>query len=241
MKIRKQLSEYISGCGDGIPIFLGYLAVSFTFGIKASETGLNFLQAGLMSLTNLTSAGQFAALGIIAAGSSYFEMVLTQLIINLRYCLMSCALSQKLSDKFSPIHRFFISAGVTDEIFAVSISRGGKLSPYYSYGVMSVAVPAWTAGTVLGVILGGIMPPSLLSAFGVAIYGMFLAIIIPPAKHNRVILGLVAGAMLLSFGFDVIPYISMVSSGFRIIIITVLVSAAAAWFFPLAEEEAAYE
>ena len=143
----KQLQK---GLHDGIPIGLGYLAVSFTFGIMAAGAGLTAPEAVLMSFTNLTSAGQFAGLGIIQAGGSLLEMAAAQLIINLRYCLMSCALSQKFSPDMPFLHRFFVSYGVTDEIFGVSVCRQGELSPFYNYGLMGTAVPGWTLGTLLG-------------------------------------------------------------------------------------------
>ena len=140
-------TSFGKGLQDGIPIGLGYFAVSFTFGIMAIQSGLTSWQAVLISLTNLTSAGQFAGIGIIAAGGSLWEMALTQLVINLRYCLMSCALSQKIDPEAPLIHRFFIAYGVTDEIFGVTVCKGGKLSPFYSYGVIFISVFGWVFGT----------------------------------------------------------------------------------------------
>ena len=141
-------------------------------------------------LTNLTSAGQFAGLGVIQAGASFAEMALTELIINLRYCLMSCSLSQKLARNMPFFHRFFMAYGVTDEIFGVSVCREGILSPWYSYGLISAAVPGWTFGTLLGAVSGSILPQRLLSALGVALYGMFLAVILPPARKNKILMEL---------------------------------------------------
>lgn len=233
----KRTKEYKSGIKDGIPIFLGYLAVSFAFGIQASAINLSAFQAGLMSLTNLTSAGQFAALATIAAGGSYFEMGLTQAVLNLRYLLMSCSLSQKLKEDTPFYHRFFIAFGVTDEIFGVSVCREEALSPFYSYGVMSVAVPGWVLGTVLGVVSGGFLPKEITNALGIAIYGMFIAIIIPASKKDKAVLGVVMSAMLLSCGFYYLPFLREISSGIRVIIITVAVSAAAALLFPRKEEQ----
>lgn len=148
--MNQQKRPFYSGLIHGIPIGLGYLAVSFTFGIMAVSSGLSVFQSVLISLTNLTSAGQFAGLGIITAGSSYLEMAAVQLVINLRYCLMSCSLSQKLDHKMPLFHRFLMAYGVTDEIFGVSVCHPGTLSPFYSYGLMSAAVPGWTLGTLLG-------------------------------------------------------------------------------------------
>ena len=176
--------SFKQGITDGIPIALGYLAVSFTFGMMAVQGGLSIWQAVLISLTNLTSAGQFAGLDIIIAGGSLWEMALTQLIINLRYCLMSFSLSQKLRRDETWGHRYGVAFGVTDEIFGVSASKPGKVSAFYNYGVMSVAIPGWTIGTLLGAISGSILPDFIMSALGVAIYGMFLAVIIPPSTSQ---------------------------------------------------------
>lgn len=227
------------GIQDGIPIGLGYFAVSFTFGMMAVSGGLTAWQAVLISLTNLTSAGQFAGLGIIIAGGSMWEMALTQLVINLRYCLMSFSLSQKLEKNISTGHRLAVAFGVTDEIFGVSASQEGRLSPWYNYGVMSMAFPGWTLGTLVGAVLGNVLPGFLVSALNVAIYGMFLAVIIPPAKKNRSVLGVVIGAMAISTVFSVVPVLNKVSSGFVIIITTLIVAGLAAHFCPIPEEREA--
>ena len=228
--------SFKKGIRDGIPIGLGYFAVSFTFGMMAVSGGLSVWQAVLISLTNLTSAGQFAGLEIIIAGGSYWEIALTQLIINLRYCLMSFSLSQKLQRDIPWAHRYAVAFGVTDEIFGVSASQPGKLSPYYNYGAMCVAIPGWTLGTLVGGISVNILPEFLVSALSVAIYGMFLAVIIPPAKKNRVVLAVVAASMAISSLFAVAPVLKRVSSGFVSIITTILVAGAAAYFFPVEEE-----
>ena len=155
----KQKKKWFShGLKDGVPIGLGYFAVAFTLGIAAKNIGMTAAQATAMSLTNLTSAGEFAALGIISAGASYGEMALTQLIINLRYCLMSCSLSQKIDPAAGIGHRLLTAFGVTDEIFGVSMGTKGRLSPFYSYGIMTAAVPGWTLGTLVGVISGSVLP-----------------------------------------------------------------------------------
>lgn len=235
------------GITDGIPIALGYLAVSFTFGMMAVQNGLTIWQAVLISLTNLTSAGQFAGLDIIIAGGSLWEMALTQLIINLRYCLMSFSLSQKLRRDEPWGHRYAVAFGVTDEIFGVSVGKPGKVSAFYNYGVMSVAIPGWTIGTLLGAISGSILPAFIMSALGVAIYGMFLALIIPPSKKNKAVLMVVLSAMAMSALFAWVPALSGISSGFVIIIITVLVAGLAAWLCPISpaveenKKENAYE
>ena len=230
------------GFKNGIPIFLGYLAVSFTFGIAAKEGGLTTWQAVLISATNITSACQFADLTVISSASSYIEMALTQLVINLRYCLMSSSLSQRFDIKMKPYHRFLIAYGVTDEIFGVSSAYiHENVPPAYCYGLIAAAFPGWVLGTALGAISGDILPPSVLSALGVALYGMFIAIIVPPAKNNKVLLGIVIISMLASLIFAVTPLLKEISSGFRVIILTVVIAGVAAYFFPIKEEEARNE
>ena len=227
--------SFRNGLKNGIPIALGYFAVSFTFGIMAVAGGLTPGQATLISLTNLTSAGQFAGLDIILAHGFWWEMALTQLIINLRYCLMSFSLSQKLTRKEPWIHRYFAAFGVTDEIFGVTASQSGEVSPFFMYGQMAVAIPGWTLGTLSGAISGNILPASVVSALCIAIYGMFLAIIIPPAKKERPVMAVVLGAMALSTVFASVPALRKISSGFVIIITTLLTAGLAAWFFPVDE------
>lgn len=229
--------SFKKGLKDGIPIGLGYFAVSFAFGMMAVSGGLSTWQAVLISLTNLTSAGQFAGLEIIFAAGSYWEMVLTQLVINLRYCLMSFSLSQKLRRDVPWAHRYLVAFGITDEIFGVSASQPGKVHPFYNYGAMCVAIPGWTLGTLVGAISGNLLPDFMVSAFSVAIYGMFLAVIIPPAKKDRAVLVVVAASMVISTLFAVVPVLQKVSSGFVIIITTILVAGTAAYFCPVQEEE----
>lgn len=234
--------SFKQGALDAVPIGLGYFAVAFTFGIAAVSGGLYVREAVLISLTNLTSAGQFAGLGIITAGGSYLEMAVTQLIINLRYCLMSFSLSQKLEQGKSPLHRYIVAFGVTDEIFGISAAKTGSISPYYNYGAMCVAIPGWTLGTLAGAVMGNVLPEYITSALGIAIYGMFLAIIIPPAKHNKAVCRVVLAAMLLSSLFTVLPVLSQISSGFVIIITTVITAGIAAWLFPIeGKEDLAHE
>lgn len=224
------------GLRDGVPIALGYLAVAFTLGIAARNFGIHAFPATIMSLTNFTSAGEFAALGIISAGAPYLEMVFSQVIINLRYLLMSCSLSQKLPADTPMFHRFWTGFFITDEIFGVSSSREGKLNPFYTYGTASIAVPGWALGTCLGVILGTALPPRITRALSVALYGMFLAVIIPPARKNRVIAVLVIVSMLASSLFSYLPLLSGISSGMRVIILTVILSGLAAVLFPIKED-----
>lgn len=247
------------GLKDGIPIFLGYFAVSITFGIAAKNAGVSVFEAALMSATNLTSAGQVAALDIIENSGSYVAMALSQLIINLRYCLMSSALSQKLPHKMPFFHRFIMSFGVTDEIFGVSVGVPDKLSPYYSYGLMSAAIPGWTLGTVLGVLGGEMLPVALgqllltifgssienptlaaeqiVASLGVAVYGMFISTIVPPARKSLKIAGIVVVSMLSSFAFSKLPYLCNLDFGFKIIILTILIAGVAAILFPVKDDD----
>lgn len=228
------------GLKNGIPIFLGYLAVSFTFGIQAKSMGIATWQAALISATNLTSAGQFAALGVIATAASCIEMALTQLVINLRYCLMSSSLSQRFDTKMKQFHRYLISFGVTDEIFGVSSAyEKENIPPAYCYGLIAASWPGWVLGTVLGCVSGDILPASVLSALNVALYGMFIAIIVPPTKNNKVLFGIVVISMLLSFMFAITPILSEISTGFRVIILTIVIASVAAYFFPIKDEEEA--
>ena len=234
----KGKNEFLEGCQDAIPICLGYIAVSFAFGIEASKIGMTTFQAAITSLLNVTSAGQFSALDVIARNGSFIELAILQFIINLRYMLMSTALSQKLSSKVGTLQRLGISYGVTDEIFALSFFRKGSLDPLYSYGLIITSVFGWVLGTVLGAFSGQILPDRLISCLGLAIYGMFIAIIIPDTRTNRTILSIVISAMALSSVFAYVPVLaSHISSGFRIIIITVVVAAFAAYFSPVKEEE----
>lgn len=229
--------SFKKGIKDGIPIGLGYLAVSFTFGMMSVSSGLSIWQAVLISLTNLTSAGQFAGLDIIVAGGSYWEMALTQLVINLRYCLMSFSLSQKMRRDEPWAHRYLVAFGITDEIFGVSASQEGKVSAFYNYGAMCMAIPGWTLGTLLGAISGSLLPDFIMSALGVAIYGMFLAVIIPSAKKNKAVLLVVVAAMAVSTLFAVVPGLNKISSGFVIIITTLVTAGGAAYLCPVKEDE----
>ena len=227
--------NFVEGMRDGIPIALGYLAVSFTLGIACRNVGMSALQAGVMSISNLTSAGEFAAIGIMAASGSYWEMALSQLVINLRYMLMSCSLSQKLPH-VSMLHRMRVGYGVTDEIFGIASSRPGYLDPFYVYGAVSIAAPAWTIGTCMGVISGNVLPVRIVAALSVALYGMFIAIIVPPARKDRVLALLVGLSMASSWIFSRLPALSEISSGMRVIILTVVLSGAAALLFPVRQK-----
>jgi predicted branched-subunit amino acid permease len=227
---------WLNGMKNGIPIALGYFAVSFTFGILAKQSGLNPFEAVFMSVTNLTSAGQFAGLTLIASAATLAEVAITQLIINSRYFLMTFALSQKIHPDTPFFHRVTMAFGITDEVFGVSMAQPGRLSPYFTYGVVSIALPGWALGTLFGVISGNILPDRMISALSVALYGMLLAVIIPPAKENKVITGLIIVSMLTSFLFAELPFLQEISSGIKIILLTFLLAGLAAFLFPVKED-----
>lgn len=223
----------LRGLRDGIPIAMGYLAVGFTIGIAAKNTGLDALQSFFMSLGMVASAGEYAALMLIGAGAGLIEMIATMVVINLRYLLMSCSLTQKLRPEEPFWKRFLLACCVTDELFGISSAVPGALNPAYTWGAMLVSVTGWCLGTVLGVEAGNILPARAASAMNVALYGMFLAIILPSAKRSRFMSGLIAAAMLSSWLFSVLPGVRQISSGFRVILLTVTLSAAAAWLRPV--------
>ena len=227
------------GLKDGIPIGLGYFAVAFTLGIAARNAGFTPLQAMIVSFTNHASAGEYVGFKLIQEQANYIEFALMILVTNARYLLMSCALSQKISPSTPLIHRMLIGYGVTDEIFGISVSRPGWLNPRYVYGAFLVTMPGWELGTYFGTYLGNVLSDNIVSALSVGLYGMFLAIIIPPARENKVIAGLIVISMALSFLFHVLPLLSKISSGTSVLILTVIISLAAAFLFPIKEEEGA--
>ena len=227
-------SEFLRGMRHGWPIGVGYFGVAFALGITARNAGFSALQAGVMSAVCTASAGEFAGVTVAAASGTFLEMALIELVVNARYLLMSCALTQKLSPKLGTLHRMILANFVTDEIFGLSVSVPGTLNPFYSYGVISVSWPGWIAGTVLGVIMGNVLPANVVSALSVGLYGMFLAIIIPPTRTNHVLAGLVPVSMAISWIFTKLndAGILPLSSGNRIILLTVAISLAAAALFP---------
>ena len=228
---------FLRGMRDGMPIALGYLAVAFTLGIAARNSGLTAFQATLASLLNNASAGEYAGFTVIREQLSYVEMAVMIFITNMRYLLMSCALSQKLAETTRLPERLLVGFGVTDEIFGVSVAVPGYLNPRYSYGLMAVAIPSWALGTCLGVVMGNVLPASVVSALSVGLYGMFIAVIVPPARKNRVLAGLIVISMAASLLFAKVPPMSGLSTGMRVIILTVVLSAAAAILFPVKEED----
>ena len=232
--MRKQ--EIQQGFKDGVPIALGYFSVSFSFGIMAAGGGLSVFQAALTSLTNMTSAGQFAGLQIMVAGGALLELAVTQLIINLRYALMSLSLSQKLSKEVTMWQRLVIAFANTDEIFAVAMSHEKDLSFPYIVSLQVLPILGWTGGTACGAAAGNLLPSSVNSALSVALYGMFLAVVIPAAKKARPVLFAVILAALLSCLLCYVPLFSGITAGMSIILCTIAASAAGAVLFPIPEE-----
>ncbi len=232
--MRRQEFQY--GLRDGVPIAAGYFSVSFSFGIMALGGGLSIFQAALTSLTNMTSAGQFAGLQIIIAGGTLLEMAATQLIINLRYALMSLSLSQKLSKDVTLWQRFVIAFANTDEIFAVAMSHQRELTFSYIIGLQILPIVGWTAGTACGAAAGSMLPAAVNSALSVALYGMFLAVVIPAAKKARPVLITALLAAALSCILYYVPWFSGVSAGMSIILCTVVASLFGAVVFPVSEE-----
>lgn len=228
-------SPYLQGIKHGIPITLGYFSVSFGFGIMAVKAGLSPLAAVIISITNLTSAGQAAGVSVISEGGTLMEMALTQLIINIRYSLMAISLSQKVNEKFTLPHRLLAGFGITDEIFAVASAQPGEIPPSYMYGLLTAGFTGWTLGTLLGSFAGALLPQPITDAMGIMLYGMFLAIIIPPAKKHRSVLFVIVIAAALSILFKYV--LTFISTGFAIIISAVTASAAAALIFPVKEED----
>ncbi|MFQ9256300.1 AzlC family ABC transporter permease [Gallintestinimicrobium sp.] len=235
---------FLNGMRDGVPIALGYFAVSFSLGIAARNAGLTPLQGFFASLLNNASAGEYAAFTLIAANATLFQVALITLIANARYLLMSCALAQRFAPGTPFFHRLIIAYDVTDELFGITISRPGCLNPFYTYGAILLAAPAWAFGTAFGIMAGNALPLRAVSALSVALYGMFLAIIIPPARKNKVVAVLIVISFALSFFGSYVPGISALSDGTRTILLTVLISAAAAILFPVKntqEEESEHE
>jgi predicted branched-subunit amino acid permease len=220
----------------GIPISLGYFAVSIALGIAAKKAGLTSFQAAITSLLINASAGEYAGFTLIAAHAAYIEVAVMEAVANARYLLMSAALSQKLEEKTNMWQRLLLGFTVTDEIFGVSVAIDGKLSPFFTYGTFVVATAGWTSGTFVGAILGEVLPVSLISALGVGLYGMFISVFIPEARKNKIVAGLVAVSFLLSYVFS-LPIFDAISSGIKIILLTVVISLTAALIFPIKEEK----
>jgi len=232
---------FLRGMKAGIPIALGYFAVSIALGIAAVKAGMTPLQASLTSFLINASAGEFVGFTLIGQGAGYLEVVIMEAVANARYLLMSCSLSQKLDSDTSLLKRMLLGFNITDEIFGVSVSVPGKLNPFYSYGMDVVAMPGWALGTLVGAILGAVLPANIVSALSVALYGMFVAIFIPPAKRDKVVLGLVVISFMASLGAKLLTgYVEIfkgIPEGVQIITLTVIISLAAAILFPRKEDD----
>ena len=221
----------------GVPICMGYFAVSIALGIAAKNAGVNSLAAAITSLLINASAGEYAGFTLIAVGASYLEVTVMEAVANARYLLMSASLSQKLEPSVKWWERLLLGFTVTDEIFGTSISLPCRLSPYFTYGAFVVATLGWTSGTFVGAVLGNVLPVRVLSALAVGLYGMFISVFVPEARKNKIVAALVSVSFLLSYAFEKIPFVRDISSGIRIIILTVVISLAAAILFPVKEGE----
>jgi predicted branched-subunit amino acid permease len=228
--------EFKHGFKLALPIGIGYFAVAFSLGIAARSAGLNAFQGFLASLLENASAGEYAGFSLIAAQATYVEVMIMTLIANARYLLMAFAMSTRLDPDVSMRHRLVMAFDVTDELFAISIARPGNISPYFYYGAMCASMPLWASGTAVGIIAGSILPEAVVSALGVALFGMFIACIIPEAKKNKLVACIIAISFLLSWLFGILPGISEISEGTRTIILTLLIAGAAAALFPVKEE-----
>lgn len=235
--MNRNKNAFINGIRDGVPIALGYFAVAFSLGIVAKKAGLNPFQGFLSSMLNHASAGEYAEFTVIMANAPYIEMAFVILVTNIRYLLMSCALSQKFHPDTSNIHRLMVGFGITDEIFGISIGRTGVLNPYYNYGAMAIALPGWSFGTALGIVAGNVLPELLVSALSVALYGMFIAIIIPASKADKIVGAVVIVSFLASFTVSLIPLFDRMSDSMKISLLTVLIAGAFAILFPVKENE----
>ena len=233
--LMREENSFAKGIHNGLPICFGYLSVAFAFGIFSIANGLTVPEAVLMSMTNVTSAGQLAAVPIIAGGGTLIELAVSQLVINLRYALMSVSLSQKLGGSVRMIDRFVIAFVNTDEVFAVASSQNGAVGKKYLYGLILTPFLGWTAGTLLGAVAGNLLPSVVISALGVAIYAMFVAIVFPKAKKHRPTAICVLIAIALSCAFRYIPVLQAVPSGFSVIICAVIAAALMAWLAPIKE------
>ncbi len=236
--MKKQVYTYREGLRDGIPIGLGYLSVSFGFGIAVVAAGLSPLIALIISMTNETSAGQKAGLDLIIAASPLLELALTQLIINVRYSLMAISLSQRLDASFTTPWRLLLSFSITDEIFAVASTKPERVGVRYFSGLATAPYAGWVLGTLLGALAGAILPPVIRNSLGLMLYGMFIAIIIPPARRERGVLFAISVAVGLSCILYYVPLFDFISGGFALIISAVIGAALAAFLFPIAQPTA---
>ena len=232
-------NEYKKGVQTGVPVGLGYFSVSFGFGAMAIAQGLSALNATLISATNLTSAGQFAGLTLIVAMGTLWEMVMTQIVINSRYSLMSIALAQRMGERIGFLPRLLIAFFNTDEIFALAMARKKPLTVPFLLGLGTLPILGWTGGTLMGALAGSVLPQDIRAALGVMLYGMFIAIVIPPARQEKPVCIVMILALILSCLFAWVPALQVVSAGISIVLCTVVAAAACAALFPIPEEEVA--
>ena len=239
LKSQHNKAAFAEGVKDGVPIALAYLAVSFSLGIAAKNVGFTPWQGFVVSTLCAASAGDYIGFTMVAAGATLMETAIATLITNARYLLMSCAMSQRTDPKMPFFHRIFIGQFITDELFGIAIARKGMINPFYSYGAFLVAIPAWSFGTALGVVAGNIMPISLASAFSVALYGMFIAIIIAPARKDKAVALVVVASFILSSVGAYLPLFAGIAEGTKTMVVTVAVATVAAILFPHSDEEEA--
>ena len=239
LKSQHNKAAFAEGVKDGVPIALAYLAVSFSLGIVAKNVGFTPWQGFVVSTLCAASAGEYIGFTMVAAGATLMETAIATLITNARYLLMSCAMSQRTDPKMPFFHRIFIGQFITDELFGIAIARKGMINPFYSYGAFLVAIPAWSFGTALGVVAGNIMPLSLASAFSVALYGMFIAIIIAPARKDKAVALVVVASFILSSVGAYLPLFAGIAEGTKTMVVTVAVATVAAILFPHNDEEEA--
>ena len=231
------LKNYSTGVRRGLPVGVGYFSVSFGFGAMAAAQGIRALDATLISVTNLTSAGQFAGLTLIVAGATLWEVILTQIVINSRYALMSLALSQRMGNHIGLLPRLAIAFFNTDEVFALAMAESQPLTVPFLMGLGLTPILGWTAGTLCGALAGSILPLSIRTALGVMLYGMFIAIVVPPAKQEKPVLVVCLMALVLSCLFKWLPILNRIGAGIAIVLCTVIAAAVCAWLFPIGEQE----
>ena len=234
--MKNKRSVLLEGIRDGIPIALGYFAVSFSLGIAMRSAGITSLEGFFFSMFNLASAGEYAGLQVILANGSYIAMALATLVANARYLLMSTALSQRFDPKTHFIHRLITGYGITDEIFGITINRKGFVNPWYVYGALLISVPAWSLGTSLGIIAGNGLPANIVNALSVALYGMFIAIIVPPSRKDKAVAMAVIFAFVLSGLSSYLPFLSTMDSSTKTIVLTIVIASIAAILKPHQED-----
>lgn len=233
---QKSTYRFMDGMKDSIPIFLGYISVSFGFGVLAVRGGLTVLQAVFISLTNVTSAGQLEGLSLMTAGAALIEVILAELVINIRYSLMSISLTQKLDPDFGTGARLICGFSVTDEVFGVASSKAGSIGKHYFLGLIVLPVFGWVLGTAMGAVAGSVLPEMVRACLGLMLYAMFIAIVVPPSMQNKAVLFAVSVSAALSLIFTLVPFFSFMTAGFSVVVCALIASVPAAILFPIKEE-----